>query len=167
MIIFVAFFFWYFVCSSVSFSYNHQPPSPPVSRPAPSNVSQSLPPQFPNSVLKQSLLPLFPILAAPNYNQCSGLSAQLSFSCSLVTNCPPTLLAQFSSHCLLTIWLLLAHLAPIFTLLHLFCISCVPFSGSTHSSFFLHQLSSLTLLSDHTLLPLGPTSPLSTSGGLL
>jgi hypothetical protein len=44
------------------------------------SVSSLLLPQFPNSELKQPLLPLSPTLAAPNDKQGSSLCAQLSFS---------------------------------------------------------------------------------------
>lgn len=39
-----------------------------------------IPPLVPHSLLKQFLLPVFLILSAPKYNNCCGLSAQLSFS---------------------------------------------------------------------------------------
>ena len=92
----------------VSSSFDSQPAPLPVSSPAPSSVSPNH--SSPTVCFTQSILPVFLILAAPSYNNCSSLSAQLSFSwpnCHQLSSLL-TLLTQFPFNCLLTMSSLIA-----------------------------------------------------------
>lgn len=140
--------------------FSKLPASPPPSF-QPSHFkdfSQPLLPQFPNSLHKLTLLPVFLILAVPDYNNYSSLSAQLSFSW-LSCHQPSsllTLLAQFTFNCPLTV----SSLAQL-------SFSCNSLLFSLCSISFLHQLSSLTLVSDLIFYHLAPNPLFSASAGIL
>lgn len=115
----VGFFFYI-----VSFSYKQKPvliapchptsqfPAQPLQRLLLTTVLPSV-----SLCLNKSLLPVFPVLAAPNYNNCSSLSTQLCF---------------FWLNCLLTIHLLHQLPSPLILL--------AQFTFSTSTGFFISYL---------------------------
>lgn len=83
-------------------------------------------PQFPSSLFKWPLLPVFPKLAVPSRNKCSSLSVHLSFTwlkChQLSSHSARPILLQLSPNSISSgsPQLLLPQLSPIFTLLNFF-----------------------------------------------
>lgn len=129
---------------------------PPSSQPSHfKGFSQPVLPLFPKSLHKQFLLPVFPILAFPNYNNYSSLSAQLSFSwlscnqlSSLLTlpaqspfNCPlmlssPALLSFSRNHLLFSLcsisWLSCTNCLLFFGPYWIFFLSAPPVFTNPH-----------------------------------
>ena len=140
----------------VSSSFDSQPAPLPVSSPAPSSVSPNH--SSPTVCFTQSILPVFLILAAPSYNNCSSLSAQLSFSwpnCHQLSSLL-TLLTQFPFNCLLTMSslsclnsLLFSLFSPASTVSYFHSVQYL-FCAVFFSSALLSLLSSCTVFSNPT-----------------